>query len=101
LWVCKPPREHPVLYSVNVCKLQSIGQDAHEVAYKLTIQTKMLVQSKMYVNRKLNNGGGNSVPPVPVKNVWTFIVGRNQNVYAQYTMLIDRYFYKQRSTKYY
>ena len=46
----------------------------------------------MYVNRKLNNGGGDSVPPVPVKNVWTFIVGRNQNVYAQYTMLIDRYF---------
>jgi hypothetical protein len=68
-----PPREHPVLYSVvykpftlnqcfslycefvshKVCKLQSIGQGAHEVAYKLTIKTERLVQSKTYVNYKV------------------------------------------------
>jgi hypothetical protein len=33
---------------VNVCKLPSIGQGAHEVAYKLTIQTERLVQSREF-----------------------------------------------------
>jgi hypothetical protein len=34
---------------------KSIGQGAHEVAYKLTIKTKRLVQSKTYVGEPENN----------------------------------------------
>ena len=33
--------------------MQSIGQGAHEVAYKLTIKTERLVQSKTYVNYRV------------------------------------------------
>jgi hypothetical protein len=68
LWVCKSPREHPVLYSVvyirftlsqsfslycELCKLTSIGQGAHGVAYKLTIQTERLIQSKTYASYRI------------------------------------------------